>query len=744
MTMTFRRHPIFTFLLLASLALAQLPAADWYINATTGNDATGNGSQASPYQTVAKAASVARGGDSILLAAGSYGTISFSTTFGVVKDLYASEVLIAPEPNAKVSITKIQVGTINHASGGYNGTFIANLHFKGFEIMDGVSIIGAKNVTVDQCTISRQAPLSGSTASLAKAAIEVIYAYNTRITGCTIENAGVGILFSRSTLAAAINTEIKNITQDGIQIVSSRRIGVSGCSIYNLDDGVSDTDPESKGWGIHPDCIQIFVFGGARETIRASGEIVIKNSRLYGGDGQAIQFNNYNLTAPDIHNSNIVIENNIFGPTSAYSINAGDPTQNLVIRNNSFKRGSYTFSNPSAFVKAGESGPRSITVTNTGVRVSSSDATRGFTNGAELYNNLISQLIEFPEKGYCNYNMVENDTKTSGVPRFSIHEANYNNFVDPGSPTSGELISTAKAINLGTRTQQPSEASWYTHLSSELNLGHPSFLSDINGRQRDSRPDAGAVESSVTASLIQERLLNAISDLKTIFVDDFEDTNLTSDLFLDSTSTCGASWVPMQDSSTPYIVRKGSASQRNVLAPKQVAGRSVYLIDADIQATSIRYAASVSNAYVRDNEGLVFLYDGAKYYYTLDLGSTSGKIFLRQLNGDGTETVTQIASNLSLGIPFQGTKNFIVAASRVGSSLTIKVDLDANGTFELTATTPLPSDFKTAGCGYQGVYRIAGTNVFSYLSFDNIRLQSNVDGSSLTAPASVSVSVKVE
>jgi hypothetical protein len=205
-------------------------ASAMYYVATTGNDATGNGSSGSPYATIAKAVSVAVSGDTINVAAGTYVTSSIGLSQGVTID----------GPNAGVNPNTGSRSTeaiIQFTSGaqGFQPTTTAPVTIDGFTIegpgMMLYTYVDGTNVTFQNDIITNVATGEGFFYSNPA----TLGFNNNKVTDATINGGNSDILFVAGNWNGSTGTVVtieNNVFDDGALSLGSQCDGMnlSNCS----------------------------------------------------------------------------------------------------------------------------------------------------------------------------------------------------------------------------------------------------------------------------------------------------------------------------------------------------------------------------------------------------------------------------------------------------------------------------------------------------------------------------------
>lgn len=516
---------IASMLLITSLGVLQTKAASIYVDANIGNDTNGNGSENQPYQTLALALAAATGGDTIVLNDGNYGSLRYSNS-GDIFDAWV-EIKAADGANPQLNDVKfLGDGGDNH-SGSFNAYIrLSGIHILGVSVDYAIELRGPRHLEISNCLIEIEGPWSGSEAALEKTGVYLRGGADITIRDCELTRVGCGFQL-RAHNVRILNNHIHDITHDGIRSMGLWNSLIEGNRIHGLDDGVEDTD---ASWSKHCDGIHIFIMGGSAENLQPNQNVTYRGNILYDIESQGIQFNNYG-PVPEIHNNNLIFENNIFGPVGAYNIvNNSDPVDTLTFRNNSvvYIPGGTYYTSPYT-----ESG-RTIHSFRHGVAFTQS------TTGLQVYNNIMVHQWGWPTDGaeIFDYNVVYNvnsGAALGGPHTIGVSTEQYAN------PTAfdGALLPASPAIDAGTTPVH----------------GVDAFLGI-----RDSQPDIGAREASAQTN--QAPTLEWIADQRM-----FEDRILTIEVSAHDPDTETLTLAATQLPAFADFIDQGNGSGTLTLSP---------------------------------------------------------------------------------------------------------------------------------------------------------------------------------
>lgn len=717
---------------------------NWYVDAVNGSDSSGNGTYSAPYKTITNLWSRLRSGDDVNLFSGNYGKFDYYTTWVGTNapDIFTNWVTFkALDPQNPPVFTYIHMG------GGISGIPLnppktgrptarttAYIAFENFSITNGVYLRNLKNVRVKGCRITRQmdpgfvnidpaCPATNYIENIERCAVDFSMVDSFYLEGCEVTSSPHGVAGCGYNVNI-ISNEIHHLRHDGLRIWGFWDSVVEGNRIHNVDTLLTDAEANAlyPTSARHADCIHIAVSGvGPVNT-----NVVIRNNILYDTSGQNMQFNIYGA----LQNYNFLIEGNIFGPSAANAFNNG--AMNMTFRNNTvcvlpsgrvLNDGSRTNAIIVGTNVIRQAGPQNtIWQSNYVFRISV------YGNGAKVYNNLLGSYgadagvaVDF-----FDYNVMQitpssaamgvDNTRAFG--RFSMVETN-SPLQNPGA-FDGVLRSNAtNVINRGTHSVAAVD------------------FPDIVGTPRDSRPDLGAWELPGQNPPV-EPVAQQINDLKTTFLDDFEDGHYKDiDPWLNGTNTQGMSWYRPSVYTNLwdkfYVSSYNSSLDRNALMTAGGATQRVSWIISEQGANWKDYSFEfdAKNAYVVSNVGPAVLVQDKDNAYWLDIARDTGRLIRID---DGVETV--LATNSALRMPNSGTKHYKVNVSVASNGITIAVATNGVSVFSYTDTsTNALAKFQSGRVGFHYNFLRYG---FYSMQFDNVR----VDVSNFVAPRIISLNLK--
>lgn len=562
----------------------------------------------------------------------------------------------------------------------------AFLSLKGIHILNGVNIYSCQNIIIDSCLIERTGSCVGSEDNISKTAVYGLGVANFTIKNSDITKTATGVSVKGENIQI-LNNVIHDITHDGIKVMGSRNSLIEGNNIYNLDDGVEDGE---VAWNRHCDAIHVFIMGSSiRENLIANENIVFRGNTLYNCESQGLQFNTY-YAFPDILNTNLVFENNIFGPTRANRFNCpGNSVDTLIFRHNTFlpEEEGYTFT----------SGFREVNCDNGNtIRIEKNQ------RGLEIYNNILPTLPNVSDTHYCDYNLYYNMTSSSPVSRNSVVDTNIK-LLNPGS-FDGKLMSTSPAVNAGTIINAPSGI----------------YDKDFYGTLRDKRPDMGACELA-GQSPDDEESPTIFDDEKTIFVDDFEDGNLFEDLWLQAANTQGLSWNRIESISETHSLVAVSDFDDNGLSGPYPNGKALIFSEQGNNWADYTFEFDAFNAYVTENDGAVFLAKDTNNYYWLDISRDNGRL-VRYMVVNKIVLVDTLERSDAIQLPHTGIREYKILVSHTGNQIGIEVDADRDNSIDFSYTETDTNAIKIFSCGKIG-FKINHSNGYTRAIYDNIKVE---------------------
>ncbi len=626
--------------------------AEVHVDAARGSDEN-PGTAAQPLQSIEAAVARATGGDTILLQPGEYGPIE--RRGGPGQHLFTERyVTIRPGPNVTdsrkhISIERVRFGVRSGTltGEGRKGVFDLWLRVEGIRIVDGVYVYGGRHLEVSNCRIERVGPHVGSPENIEKFAVNFGAGDDLTVRDSQITHTAGGVILSGSR-NRAVGCDIHDVTHDGVRCVSSKDSLVENCRIYNLDDGVDDGDPRGEGWNRHCDAVHIFIPGPGVDGAQNS-RLTIRGNAMYNCESQAIQFNNY-FRHKDLWNEDVVIENNVFGPTRANVVNLADPVDGIVFRNNTFVH----FPEGRSFPGLG----RTIHCENHTFRITPE------CKRAEVYNNILVRGTAGPQPGwFVGYNLLIEPRPTQPIGRFDLADLDPQ-FVDAAA-MDGRLRPTSPAIDAGTRRYAPTPV-------------HPT---GIYGTERDARPDLGAVELAGRHPKPEPAPPTATKPVR-VFLDDFRDGNLhEADPWLAGENTAGLAWrMVSADDEQAYRVERGDG--RNALSEPAEPGLAMVATTVGDDWRDVDFHFTADNGYLIKGGGPVVLLRDAHTFYWLDISRDHGRLLRSLPDGRGGANVEQLAAAPAVQLPHHGTRSYCIQVRREPGAIVLRVDADANGTVD--------------------------------------------------------------
>lgn len=632
-------------------------AADYYVS-TSGSDSN-DGSSGSPWLTPNYAYSQAVGGDIVEFAAGTYPALTDSPSATV----FSSEVTFRAATGETVVFDGMSITA--------NTTIkTINLTVDGIDFTDSVLCEYCDSVTIKNASVTTDAPISGSDAALGVRAVKFSDCSNMLADTLDISHSAIGFVFDFCDTCTLTNSTIHDLGHDGIRVVSSQDILVSYNHVYGVNDGATDAE---ETWSIHADTLQFIVSGSlvGGNYIPNDGVIIYGNI-FHDAESQLMQFNNYSGTAPE-HNSNILIEQNIFGPAvNPYTVNNADPVDNLVVRNNIFVGYSSTYTSATGV---------GITDTN----VSSSNArlrTDADTSVNHIYNNIFYTTPSIE------------DHQSNGVEIYD-----YNVYFNPDSDTALSGHNTVDTITNVLGSTPDLLTSTTLNYSTTYNgyaydPSAPAGASPIIGPTLPTVPTlnlgANTVSQYVAAAISAANTNKPTRGVDTSVVvikDDFEDgTFLGCDASLYTGTQDCIEWSVYPTSGSPstwWVNWDIDNSASNSLRTPQITDTYINMLLAEntMQWDSYTYEFSANNTLASQDTGVVFDYMDDNNYYLLDVGTSRGRL-VRVLAGVST---TLISDNASLRASSSTFSDFKITVSRVAStSVDIAIDVGNNGSDDFT------------------------------------------------------------
>ncbi|MBK8477386.1 MAG: right-handed parallel beta-helix repeat-containing protein [Opitutaceae bacterium] len=442
--------------------------ARYHLDAVIGNDATGDGSVARPYKTVAKVRPLLRGGEVVLLHNGTYDALSIDATVGGnLAAPYTDWVTFMAAPGATPVVAKVNFHGYWGGPETWNGNLDLRVRVIGLTIADGVGIASVNLVRLENCVINRVGPTTGSVAAMSRNGVAIRRARSVTIQDCEITQVAVGIVMRGNDLTIR-RCHIHHNSLDGMNPTGCDTVLIEGNRIHDLDDGIDDGVAD---WGAHVDGIQCFMETDGH-PFDANRHLIIRANRIYHIESMGLMLQNRNdaqyPTNPNVYISeDWLLENNVFGPTSGFMIHGKFYCKGFVFRHNSV-----------VYVENDQFQVQERVVTPTHYDVSL--PTYALSTGVEIYNNIFPGLdrawstIEGAYAVRYDHNLFYH--AVPNVPQPKGQDPIITTLVPYSNPAAFDavLLADCPGINAG----------------STLN----SSIADLYGTPRDSQPDIGAYE----------------------------------------------------------------------------------------------------------------------------------------------------------------------------------------------------------------------------------------------------------
>jgi hypothetical protein len=450
------------------LARPDPATARYHLDAVAGNDATGDGSAAKPFKTVAKVRGLLRGGELVLLHDGSYDAVSIDATVGSnLSAPYTDWVTFMAAPGAAPVVAKVFFRGHWGGPETWNGNIDLRVRLIGLTIADGVFIASTNLVRLENCIINRVGPTTGSVDNMNKDGVGIRRARSVTFQDCEI--TGVAVAFAmRGNDITIRRCNIHHNSLDGINPTGCDTVLIEGNRIHDLDDGIDDGVAD---WGAHVDGIQCFMETDGH-PFDANRHLIIRGNCFYHIESMALMFQNRNdalyPTNPTVYISeDWLIENNVFGPTAGNMIHGKFYCKGFVFRHNSV-----------VYVENDQYQVQERIVYPSHYDVSL--PTYALSTGVEIYNNIfpgLDRAWSTIEGAYATrydnnlfYHAVPNVQQPKGLNPIITALVPYAN----PAAFDGVLLANCPGINAGSTLNPPA--------------------SDLYGTPRDSRPDVGAYE----------------------------------------------------------------------------------------------------------------------------------------------------------------------------------------------------------------------------------------------------------
>jgi hypothetical protein len=277
------------------------------------------------------ALAAARGGDTILLAAGNYGDLNLTPRDRIAVNFSSNVTIASADPNHPAVLTGLDL------RGGSNITFRDITFDYTFEPGTPIytrpfHVVSSSGIAFRGCTfdgdvasgVSADADGYGYGLGLSiRASSHVI------VDGCEFYDFYRGAVFGGSTDVEITNNDIHDLRMDGLNFAQISNVLIEGNTIHDFRRSPASTD--------HADMIQFWTNGNTAP----STNIVIRGNHLDIGDGdstQSIFMRNdqvdRGLAGQEMYYRNVLIEDNVIVNSHAHGITVGE-TIGLTIRNNS-------------------------------------------------------------------------------------------------------------------------------------------------------------------------------------------------------------------------------------------------------------------------------------------------------------------------------------------------------------------------------------------------------------------------
>jgi len=454
-----------------TLSVPSATSASYHLDAVSGDDASGDGTSAHPYKTLAKVRSKLHGGELVLLHDGSYDALSIdATAAGDLAAPYTDWVTFMAAPGTAPVVAKANFHGNWFGPESWNGNLEMRVRLIGLTFADGLTIAGCNLVRVEKCVIHRAGAITGSTENMDKRGVLLRGCRSITIEDCEITHTSEGIIARGNDLTIRRNN-IHHNSCDGIDLTGCDHVLIEGNQIHDLDDGVDD----DVAWSAHVDGIQIYMETDG-SPITANRHITLRGNRIYHVESMALMLQNrndqrYSEGHRDVYIAeNWLIENNVFGGTAGFMIHGKFLCKGFVFRHNSV-----------VYIASDQYQVQARTVLSQHYDVSL--PTYSDSTGVEVYNNIFCGLdrnwsaIDATYAARYDHNLFYHSTgvaQSQGLNAVVTTEAP---FTTPAA-FDGALIPTSLAINAAS-TLAPAPK-------------------DLRGYARGAQPDIGAYEYGAT------------------------------------------------------------------------------------------------------------------------------------------------------------------------------------------------------------------------------------------------------
>lgn len=482
----------------------------YHVDATGGNDTTGDGSAAAPFASIAQVNTVVTSGDTVLLHAGDYGDIQLAFTTNPYDTVDALEnrpplytdwvtYKAAPGEEHLAHLGRLEIGNrlypngydtkyprdSEYASDGPLNPTLRDfrIRIENLTIDDGITIQDGRFVHIKNNIVNRVGPITSATDC-------TVYFNNTGIEmggryiiieGNEVTQTAHGIHGGAHDVIIRNNT-VHDITHDGLGIILGRNYLIEGNTIYNTDDGYDDN--VGTTCNIHSDGFQPYIItyeAGANMGYDIRN-VSFKRNLIYHTESMIIMLQSspyaaYTNWMSDIKLRNFLFENNIFGPSGGFMLNIiADGFDGFIFRNNSLLR----IEGDSYLSAQG----RTVLSDSFSVRLTGPASVK-----SAIYNNIIPEFIAINDTSdFAGYNYYDTPFQ-SWYSAYSWYRDWVGDLFREGtsapyvtSDYSGNLVADSPLINSGTRVDE-----------NNIPLDLP-IMEDFYGNPRDNRPDRGAIE----------------------------------------------------------------------------------------------------------------------------------------------------------------------------------------------------------------------------------------------------------
>jgi parallel beta-helix repeat protein len=449
----------------------------YYVDAVNGDDAAA-GTEDAPFKTIPKVWPLLAGGDTVVLASGTYPTLTAGFTgsnadgsAAPIPVVFSKWVTFMAGEGQEPHLEALEVGTLNAAPGenlpfSVVGNSDAYLRFVGLTIDDGVSVLGSRYVELKNCQIHRAGELINDNANLGKAGVTVFNGRCVSLQGNDISHVGIGIKVMSTDLLVRGN-DIHNNTNDGIELFGGDNILIEGNKLHDLDDGIDD----GQTWGTHVDGIQTYFPGHGGPDPKYALElsnVTYRSNVFYHIESMGMMIN---AADEGCAYKNWVFENNVMGPVCGNMLHWGAAIEGFTFRHNTIVQVADT---------TWQSDYRAMDCQNYNVSWWPDG------DGKMVYNNVFVDGNNHPDTTDPSYALIANNLYLSAPPDW-LSPLERGGLVATSLPyAAGDfeavLLADSEAIDMGTR------------LAQDLSLLPDPLEVDRDGNPRDQRPDVGAYE----------------------------------------------------------------------------------------------------------------------------------------------------------------------------------------------------------------------------------------------------------